>query len=103
MPQRVNLIVHRWWLYYQLGIRTLALYSMGDESSDMLESGPIREKARNLDFFLFSPPTCSEIAPQTSYVALLRLVLLQVKNMLKIPKFNQIHEFSIFIFFFPPT
>ena len=38
---------------------------MVDESSDMLESGPTRKKTDNLDFFLFSPPTCPEIAPQT--------------------------------------
>ncbi len=31
----------------------------------MLESGPTRKKADNLDFFLFSPPTCPEIVPQT--------------------------------------
>ena len=46
-------------------IRALALYSMVDESSDMLESGPTRKKPRHFRFFLFSPPTCPDIAPQT--------------------------------------
>ena len=38
---------------------------MVDKSSDVLKSGPTRKKTDNSAFFLFSPPTCPKIAPQT--------------------------------------
>ena len=77
-------------------IRTLALYSMVDESSDVLESGPTWKKNLTIQLFFY-------FFFQHVLGLFLKHVLLQVKNMLKIPKINQIQEFSIFIFFFPPT
>ncbi len=51
---------------YDTLIRALALYSMVDESSDGQESGPTKKQQLTFQlFFLFSPPTCPEIAPQT--------------------------------------
>ncbi len=73
---------------YNYTIRALALYSMVDESSGVRESGPTRKK--NWQFL------------RHALKLLLKHVVLQVKNMLKIPKIDQIQEFSIFIFFFSP-
>ena len=60
-------------------LRALALYSMVDESSDMLESGLTRKKQlaiKNFFYFLL----------RHALKLLLKHVLLQVKIMLKIPQ-----------------
>ena len=71
----------------QSSLRALALYSMVNESFDMLESGPTRKKIWQFRFFLFSPPTCPEIAPQTCAFAS-KKTCLKYQNLTKLINFQ---------------